>query len=79
MRTFSWENFYPVCIILVGASFIMWNLICSVKPNCGQQQFVHLGGEHVSEALGGPVQRDPPEEEDREHKVGEEGSEVNHL
>ena len=57
----------------------MWNLICSVKPNCGQQQFVHLGGEHVSEALGGPVQRDPPEEEDREHEVGEEGSEVNHL
>ena len=63
----------------LGASFIMWNLICSVKPNCGQQQFVQLGGEHVSEALGGPVQRDPAEEEDREHEVGEEGSEVNHL
>ena len=25
------------------------------------------------------MQRDPAEEEDREHEVGEEGSEVNHL
>ena len=25
------------------------------------------------------MQRDPAEEEDREHKVREEGSEVNHL
>ena len=33
----------------------------------------------MCEALGGPVQRDPAEEEDREHEVREEGCEVNHL
>ena len=33
----------------------------------------------MGEPLRRPVQRDPPEEEDGQDKIGEEGSEVNHL
>ena len=33
----------------------------------------------MHESGGGPLQGDPPEEEDREHQVGEQGREVDDL
>jgi len=55
------------------------DLIGGIEPDCGEQKLVHLGGKHVGEPLRRSVQRDPPEEEDGQDKVGEEGREVNHL
>ena len=55
------------------------DLICGIEPDGGQQELVHLGGEHVCEPLRCPVQRYPAEEEDGQDEVGEEGGEVNHL
>ena len=56
-----------------------FHLIGGIQPDCGEEQLVHLGGEHVGEPLRRPVQRDPTEEEDRQDEVREEGGEVNHL
>lgn len=39
----------------------------------------YLGGEHVQNAIDGPSQQQPPDQEAGEHHVGEEGAEVHHL
>ena len=69
-------------------------MISGVKPDGGLEQHLHLGGEgsdrdqaglthlgseHVGQAGRGPPQGDPPEEEDGQHHIGEQGREVNHL
>ena len=67
-------------------------MVGGVQPDSRLEQHLHLRGEtqslcqtgqtnlrseHVGQAGRGPLQGDPPEEEDGEDEVGEEGREVN--
>ena len=69
-------------------------MISGVKPDGGLQQHLHLGrggsdrdqvrlthlgSEHVGQPGRGPLQGDPPEEEDGEDEVGEESREVDNF
>ena len=55
------------------------HLVGRIQPNCRLHQHLHLGCEHVNEPLCGPLEGDPPEEEDGQHEVGEQGREVDNL
>lgn len=39
----------------------------------------YLGREHVEDAVNGPSQQQPPDQEAGQHHVGEEGAEIHHL
>lgn len=39
----------------------------------------YLGREHVQDAIDGPSQQQPPDQEAGQHHVGEEGAEIHHL
>ena len=76
--------FHKVCQYRQFTRIYSWklkecHLICGIQPDCGEEQLIHLGSEHVGEPLRSTMQGDPAEEEDGQDKVREEGGEVNHL
>lgn len=50
-----------------------------IQPHRWLQQLLHLRRVHVHQPGSGAAQRNPTNEEDGQHDVGEEGGEVDHL